>query len=137
MAMKSLCILCCLTLTGCSTALHTRSDLYHQGYLPQELGMFYYTGSTDSLHHFHKTRFLRLDKRFTLPKSEFEFRSEFQWTADRPQWLYLTFADGLSFHGDRDDGGLGVVETIDFDTNGEPNQTAERTGAPRLNSDAQ
>jgi hypothetical protein len=84
--------------------------------------MFYYTGSSDSLHHFHKTRFLRFDKRFTLPKSELEFRSEFRSPADRSQWLYLTFSDGLlSFHGDRAGAGLGVVETIDFNTNGLPN----------------
>jgi len=95
--------------------------------------MFYYTGSLDSLHHFRKTRFLRFDKRFTLPRSELEFRSEFPMPADRPQWLYLTFADGdLRFHGARDDADLGVVERIDFDAIGEPNQTVEENGGHAL-----
>ena len=93
--------------------------------------MFYYAGSSDSVHYFHKTRFLRLDKRFTLPASELEFRSVFPKTSDLSKWLYLTFADDhLSFHCDRDGAGLGIVETVDFDMNGEPNQALQRTPYP-------
>jgi len=64
MNMKSLFGLCALILSGCSTALHTRRDLYHRAYLPQEMGMLYYTGSSASFHYFHKTRFLRRDKHY-------------------------------------------------------------------------
>jgi hypothetical protein len=134
--MKALALLSVLIVTGCSTALHSKSELYHRAYLPKELGMFYYTGSTDSLHRFLKTRFLRLDKRFTLPKSEIEFRSELRSPADRSQWLYLTFSYGqLSLHGDRAGMGFGVVETIDFETNRLPNQGGAANGSQPFRSE--
>jgi hypothetical protein len=137
MRVKSLFALGALILTGCSTALHTRRDLYHRAYLPQELGMFYYTGSSDAFHFFYKARFLRLDRDYRLPKSELSLCSEFRMTGDRTRWLYLTFEmDRLSLHGDRTGRGLGVVEVVDFDMSRGPTQTVERTGAQAAASDA-
>ena len=88
--------------------------------------MLHYTGSSASFHYFHKTRFLRLDKGYRLPKSVLGLRSEFPRTSDRTRWVYLTFdRDRLSLHGDRADRGSGVVEVVDFDMSKGPNQTMD------------
>jgi len=106
-----------LLLTGCTTALQDKSDLYYRAYQPLQLGnRFSYTGSTSSEHYFYKKRWLKFDRRFTLPVTELHFHCVMPKTSDRSLWRQVTIrSNHLQFYRrDSEVGGYGIFEQIDF-----------------------
>lgn len=115
--MKTLLLLLLLSLTGCTTALRSRKDLYYQGYLPPQLGgRFSYTGSTSERHHFHKKRWLQVDRWFSLPMGELEFQCVMPKTRNRALWRKVEIGQRhlIFYRRDGEDRGYGVFERIDF-----------------------
>lgn len=136
--MKALLLLLLLPLTGCTTALHSKSDLYYRAYLPPQLGgKFSYTGSTSAEHYFYKKRWLQFDRRFTLPVGELQFQCVMPKTSDRSLWRQVTIdGDHLRFYRrDSEVGGYGVFEEIDFVIEHRPNQGAAANRRPAGQSD--
>jgi hypothetical protein len=106
-----------LSLTGCTTALRSRQDLYYQGYLPSQLGgKFSYTGSTSERHYFHKKRWLQVDRRFSLPVGELEFQCVMPKTRNRALWRQVEIGQGhlLFYRRDGEVRGYDVFERIEF-----------------------
>ena len=115
--MKPLWLLGLLLLTGCTTALQSKNDLYYHAYQPRQLGgQFSYIGSTSTDHYFYKKRWLQFDHRFTLPVVDLRFQCVMPKTSDRSLWRQVTIgSDHLQFYRrDSEVGGYGVFEEIDF-----------------------